>query len=79
MQIRLFDESDGKCFAKMRNGCSALKGQHPMCGTYRCCFYKPDGCADWIRLDTRNMVRLFMPEDVGRKYAEDRFEEKIEN
>lgn len=70
MEIRLFFESDGKCFAKMVGGCGILGTNIDLdCGTYMCKWYKPEGCKDWARLDTRNMVRLYPPEDItyGRK------------
>lgn len=68
MQIREFRETDGRCFADTIDGCTALKYEHPRCGTYGCPLYKPTGCKDWVRLDTRNMARLFAPEEVSYGY-----------
>lgn len=64
MEMRWYEESDGVCFAVMTDGCSALKGVHPKCGTYRCPFYKPKDCQDWVRKDARSAVYLLMPEEV---------------
>lgn len=68
MQIRFFNESDGKCFADSDFGCMALKDEHPKCGTYGCPLYKPEDCKEWVRLDTRNMARIFAPEEVDYGY-----------
>lgn len=70
MQIRWFYESDGRCFAQTADGCSALMGVHGKCGTYLCPLYKPVGCRDWVRLDTRHVVRLYAPEEV--EYGKDK-------
>lgn len=67
MLVKLFDESDGKCYAETLAECYALKDYEVGCGTYRCKFYKPRDCKDWIRLDTKNMVRLYEPDEIGRK------------
>ena len=34
------------------------------CGTYKCSFYKPKGCKDWIRITDRTGTNLIPPEDV---------------
>lgn len=64
MQIRQFYESDGKCFARLIEGCAVLHTMHPKCGTYLCPMYKPKDCKDWVRLDARHMVKMFTPEEV---------------
>ena len=71
MQVRLFYESDGKCFAKVGNGC-AIYGEKcsNKCGTYLCKWYKPDGCKDWVRLDGRYSVKLYPPEDLEKIHAD---------
>ena len=71
MLIKMFNESDGKCFALMCDGCLALNDCEIGCGTYRCKWYKPMDCKDWIRLDTRNMARMFAPEEFGERMRED--------
>lgn len=78
MQIRFFWESDGRCFAMMADGCACLNGLNERCGTYLCPFYKPTGCKDWVRLDTRAMVRLFVPEELGERTWEKSIQEKKE-
>ena len=65
MLARFFYESDGKCFSKLSDGCACLNGINKGCGTYRCKFYKPTECKDWVRLDTKYMVRLYAPEELG--------------
>lgn len=58
-----FYEKDGQCFARMVGGCS-LGRVDGHCGTYRCPFYKPKDCKDWIRMDTKYAVFLYAPEEV---------------
>jgi hypothetical protein len=72
MQIRHKYESDGKCFAKTTGGCLIFGGKCKTgCGTYKCDFYKPDGCKDWIRCNSENgLVKLFPPEEVS--YGKDK-------
>lgn len=66
MEVRLFYESDGKCFAKSVAGCRIVSGEpSKYCGTYLCKWYKPKDCKDWVRLDTDNMVQLYPPEEVS--------------
>lgn len=71
MQIRQKYETDGRCFAKRAGGCVILGEEvdDKQCGTYMCINYKPDGCKDWIRIDSRNgLVRLYPPEEVTSKW-----------
>lgn len=72
MLIRQYDDSDGKCFARLSCGCSILSEQLPACGTYRCKWYKPSDCKDWVRLDSPNEVRLIPIEERREMYAEDK-------
>lgn len=72
MLIRLFDDSDGKCFARLGDGCAVISETLPCCGTYRCKWYKPADKKEWVRLDTKNMVRLFPIEERYEVYAEDK-------
>ncbi len=65
MQIRFFYESDGKCFARFTKGCAIRTKMHPKCGTYLCELYKPMGCKDWVRIDTRRYVQMYAPEEVS--------------
>lgn len=72
MQIRHKYESDGKCFAKLVGGCQIFGTCAKDCGTYLCNFYKPQGCKDWVRHDSKNgLVRLFPPEEV-KEYGQDK-------
>ena len=57
------------CFAAIgqKNGCRVLSRTNDGCGTYRCPFYKPRDCKEWIRIDDRTGVNLIPPEDLGGK------------
>lgn len=64
-------EVTGPCFAtigyKEKSGCRLLIRSHKGCGSYKCPFYKPQGCKDWVRIDDRMGVNLIPPEDLGGK------------
>lgn len=51
------------CRALMHDGCSVNTGLHKECGTYRCPFYKPEGCGDWIRVEDEEGINLIPPEE----------------
>ena len=57
------------CFAMIgkKSGCRVMMKAHEKCGTYRCPFYKPKDCKEWIRIDDRTGVNLIPPEDLGGK------------
>ena len=59
------------CFATIGNkevqGCRSLVKLHEGCGTYKCPFYKPMDCSDWIRVEDRTGVNLIPPEEYRRK------------
>lgn len=57
------------CFAlfKRGNSCRLLTSMHEKCGTYKCPFYKPEDCTDWIRIEDNTGVNLIPPEDLGGK------------
>ena len=63
--------SEDPCFASIgygeSSGCRVLSKMFDGCGTYRCPFYKPEGCRDWIRIDDRMGVNLIPPEDYRRE------------
>ena len=63
---------DEPCFAAIghRNGCRVLMRTHDNCGTYKCPFYKPKDCKEWVRIDDKNGVSLIPPEDLGGKKDE---------
>lgn len=65
MRIKFKDESDGKCFANMRDGCAVMGSKAPMtgCNSYRCPFYKPSGCEDWMRIEKSASISLIPPEE----------------
>lgn len=43
--------------------CSALTTVDKNCGSYRCPFYKPDGCKDWVRIEDEDGCSLIPPEE----------------
>lgn len=51
---------DEKCWAEGKHGCKALKIPHEDCGSYKCPFYKPEGCEDWIRseIDGEQVLKI---------------------
>ena len=57
------------CFAlTYGGGCRALILPHKNCGDYRCPFYKPVGCKDWVRIEDRQGINLIPPEEAyGKK------------
>lgn len=53
--------------------CEALAHHISDCGTYKCPFYKPKGCKDWIRVEDEEGVNLIPPEEyyaLAKKEAE---------
>lgn len=56
------------CFALGRDGgCRILVLKQDGCGTAKCPFYKPYGCKDWIRKETKDGLEFIPPEDYGKK------------
>ena len=56
---------DEPCFAwSIVIGCQVLSRQQAGCGTYRCPFYKPRHCREWIRVEDKQGVNLVPPEDM---------------
>ena len=57
------------CFAASWDGeCRALTTPHKDCGDYRCPFYKPINCKDWVRIEDRQGINLIPPEEAyGKK------------
>ena len=65
MVRRKYGDRDGTCFAvSVFNECLAMGEYDEHCGTYKCPFYKPFGCKDWIRADDENGVSMYAPEEV---------------
>lgn len=73
MIVRTYNDSDGRCFARMIGGCAIFCEDAPpnKCGTYACRWYKPYDSKDWIRLDNRRCVCMYPPEEV--EYVENKF------
>jgi len=57
---------DSPCFAlsKITNGCKILKRTDENCNTYKCPYYKPVGCKDWVRIEDRHGINLIPPEEA---------------
>lgn len=56
------------CFALTYDGdCRVLIMPHRNCCTYKCPFYKPDGCKDWVRIEDRQGINLIPPEEAFAK------------
>lgn len=57
------------CFAEIGNkgvsGCRLLRRMEDECG-YKCPFYKPKDCKDWIRITEGNDVSIVPPEEYYR-------------
>ena len=64
-----------KCFARTYDGCVVLSVIQPQCSP-KCPFYKPIGCTDWVRVDTRNQIFLIPPEEYERKYRNEQDKSK---
>lgn len=61
------------CFALNVDGdCRARSTPHAKCCTYKCPFYKPVSCKDWVRVEDRQGVNLIPPEEYRRKRMEKR-------
>ena len=59
--------TDEPCFGRTRiGGCRVLTALAKECG-YKCQFYKPDGCKDWIRVEDRQGVNLIPPEEYEKE------------
>lgn len=66
MLVRYKWQSDGKCFAKLKDGCAVLSEQIKGCGSYLCGFYKPNGCKDWVRVERSMMVVMLEPDEYEK-------------
>lgn len=63
MLKRKYTDTDGMCFAE-KSGCIAMQAYDiKNCGTYNCPFYKPAECEDWIKIEHKNFVELYTPEE----------------
>ena len=56
---------DERCFAKIGDGC-AIKNGVINCSP-KCPFYKPRGCEDWVRRETKYEILLIPPEDYEKE------------
>lgn len=61
---RRYTDRDGDCFGTEGIAeCSALTDRHKDCGSYKCPFYKPSECGDWIKIEKPKHVELYAPEE----------------
>lgn len=63
---RKYNDTDGMCVSKNVNGneCDAMESFRAIdCGTYKCPFYKPIGCKDWVKIENEGGVELYTPEE----------------
>ena len=60
------------CFASIGNnniyGCRVLDITDLNCGTYKCPFYKPKGCKDWVRIEDERGINIIPPEEYKDYY-----------
>lgn len=58
-----------KCFAEIQGGCSLLSEHITASCGYKCPFYKPRGCRDWVRVERGRRIRLYTPEEYIEKFT----------
>lgn len=61
--IRLEETRQICCAYSITVNCSALTIADEQCGSYRCPFYKPQGCKDWVRIEDEDGCNLIPPEE----------------
>lgn len=71
--IRLEETRQTCCHFNAAVECTGLTTSDERCGSYRCPFYKPKGCKDWVRIEDEDGCSLIPPEEYyaarGRKYS----------
>ena len=55
-----------RCVNLKIGGCAVLCKAEPQCN-YKCPFYKPEGCRDWIRVEDRDGIAVVPPEEYYEK------------
>ena len=53
-----------KCCAQQHGQCTVMSADIQLECNYRCPFYKPEGCKDWIRIEAKGRVLLYSPEEM---------------
>ena len=56
-----------KCYAEISHDCSLLVETAEQCN-YKCAFYKPSGCKDWIRMMHNGRAVICPPEEYERRF-----------
>ena len=55
------------CYAEMlHGGCRALSVKSELCRSWKCPFYKPQGCKEWIRVEDKQGINIVPPEEYVR-------------
>ena len=72
--INLKDCTD-KCFARDGDVCDALFVMEHECNN-KCKFYKPTGCADWVRIEKGENTWLIPPEELETISLKDYMQQK---
>ena len=66
------------CFAAFNvrgtNGCRVLREMSKTCN-FKCPFYKPQGCKDWIRVEEGHDISIVPPEEY-LKYRRRQYEQR---
>lgn len=63
------DECNDRCFADKAGQCNIMAFPSENCDN-TCPFYKPRGCADWIRTKRNKRAVIFTPEELERRQEE---------
>ena len=57
--------------ASYDSGCKLLIAKEPGCCSYKCPFYKPINCRDWVRIEDKDGINLIPPEEAyGKAFRE---------
>lgn len=55
------------CYAEMvHDGCRALSEKSKYCRSWKCPFYKPEGCKEWVRVEDKQGINIVPPEEYVR-------------
>lgn len=60
---RKYADRDGRCFADWTGECSTMVERDRNCGSYKCPFYKPLDCEEWIKIEKEDHVEFYTPEE----------------
>ena len=63
----ILDVCIDRCFAQVEEGCTLLTDMADECN-YKCPFYKPVGCKDWVRMKHDGQDVICPPEEYERRF-----------